>query len=128
MSNTGNDDIDPILAADIEVGGDADQPGISQPVTQAEIDDILNSPDMLVEEKQARLEELARQVGYRETIDQGDEFDPLGLQISEALNLLAQGGHNYSTVEETGFDPEGRSDARSPDDADWPEDPDAPPR
>ena len=128
MSNTGNDDIDPILAADIEVGGDADQPGISQPVTQAEIDDILNSPDMLVEEKQARLEELARQVGYRETIDQGDEFAPLGLQISEALNLLAQGGHNYSTVEETGFDPEGRSDSRSPDDADWPEDPDAPPR
>lgn len=128
MSNTGNDDIDPIIAADTEVGGDADQPGISQPVTQAEIDDILNSPDMLVEEKQARLEEIAQQVGYRETIDQGDEFHPLGLQISEALNLLAQGGHNYSTVEETGFDPEGRSDARSPDDADGPEDQDAPPR
>lgn len=128
MSNPGNGGNDPIIAADSDVGGDADQPGISQPITQAEIEDILNSPDMLIEEKQARLEELSQRVGYRETIDQGGDFDPLGQQISEALNMLAEGGHTYSAVEETGFDPEGRSDARSPDDVDSSEDDGGPSR
>lgn len=126
MSNSGNGGKDRVIAADMDVGGDADQPGISQPITQAEIEDILNNPEMLVEEKQARLEELSQRVGYRETIDAGDEFNPLGMQISEALNLLADGGHNYSAVEETGFDPEGRSDAKSPDEIDWSEDEDKP--
>ena len=93
MSDTGSNGSNRISAADIEVGGDDDQPGISQPITQAEIEDILNSPDMLVEEKQARLHELSRRVGYRDDINQGEAFDPLGQQISEALNLLADGGH-----------------------------------
>lgn len=126
MSDTGSNGRDRIIAADMDIGGDADQPGISQPITQAEIEDILNSPDMLVEEKQARLEALSRRVGYRDNIDQGEEFDPLGQQISEALNLLADGGHTYSTFGETGLDPEGRSDAQSPDDVDWSEKDDEP--
>jgi hypothetical protein len=85
-------------------------------VTQAEIEDILNSPDMLVEEKQARLEELARRAGYRGDSDGADEFDPLGLQISEALNLLADGGHNYTTFGDAGEESESGASGTSGED------------
>jgi len=105
-----------VVPLDIEVGDDADQPGISQPVSQAEIDDILNSPDMPIEERQARLEDLAQRIGTRENIDLGNEFHPLEQQINEALNMIAEGGHTYGTLQSTGLDPDVRSDAHSPDD------------
>ena len=116
MSDTGSKGSDHIVAADMETGGDDGHSGIRQSVSQAEIEDILNSPDMLIEEKQARLHELSQRIGYRDDVDQGEDFDPLGLQISEALNLLADGGHTYSAFGDTGLDLEGRSDASSPDD------------
>lgn len=116
MSDPHNHTETDIIAVEEEIGDDDNQPGISQPVTQAEVEDILNSPGMTIEERQERLEELARQVGTRDVIDQGGEFDPLQQQISEALNMLAQGGHTYGTLEAAGLDPEARSDARSPDD------------
>ncbi|MBB4002465.1 hypothetical protein [Aurantimonas endophytica] len=111
MSNAGNGGGDRATAGGTNVTGDADMSGVSQPVTEAEIEDIINSPDMLIEEKQARLEELSRRVGYREPVDEGEDFNPLGLQISEALNLLADGGHTYSAVDETDLDPEGPTGA-----------------
>jgi hypothetical protein len=98
MSDVGKPGSGRVAATDLN--GDA--PGAGEPVTEAEIEDILNSPDMLVEEKQARLEELARRAGYRGDHDGADEVDPLGLQISEALNLLADGGHNYTTFGDVG--------------------------
>ncbi|MCB8838108.1 hypothetical protein [Aurantimonas sp. VKM B-3413] len=115
MSNTNDPSKAGVLPLDTAVGGDADQPGISQPVTQAEVDDILNDPDLLMEERQARLQELADRVGYRENVDRGEEFDPLEMQISEALNMLAQGGHTYGTLSGAGLDPENRADARAAD-------------
>ncbi|MEX6506266.1 hypothetical protein [Jiella sp. M17.18] len=115
MSNTHDRSEGDVLPLDIAVGDDADQPGISQPVTQAEIDDILNDPDMLIEERQARLQELADRVGMRENIDRGDEFDPLMMQISEALNMVAAGGHTYGTLTGAGLDRDARSDARAAD-------------
>jgi hypothetical protein len=118
MSNAGNGGDDRATAGGTNVTGDADMSDVSQPVTEAEIEDILNSPDMLIEEKQARMEELSRRVGYREPVDEGEDFNPLGLQISEALNLLADGGHTYSAVDETDLDPEGATGAPEV----WPED------
>jgi len=101
-----------------EVGADDDQPGIAQPVTQDEIDDILNNPAMTIEEKQARLASLAGQFDDRSDIDRGSEFEPLEMQVRDAIAMLAEGGHAYGTLESVGMDPDSRSDARAPDDFD----------
>lgn len=107
-----------VLAVDEQVGGDDDQPGIAQPVTQTEIDDLLNNPEIPIEERRARLQDLAERLGDRDNIDRGDEFAPLEVQIADALAMLAEGGHTYGTVEGMGMDSASRSDLRSPDDTD----------
>lgn len=99
-----------------EVGEDDDRPGIAQPITQDEIDDILNNPAMTIEEKQARLAALAGQIDTRSEIDRGSEFEPLEMQIRDAITMLADGGHTYGEPESVGMDPDSRSDARAPDD------------
>jgi len=107
-----------VLAEDSDVGGDGDAPGIAQPITQAEIDDLLNDPALTIEEKQATLQRYADQVGARDEIDRGGDMSPLEAQIGEALSLLAGGGHAYGDLESVGFDPDSRSDARAPDEID----------
>lgn len=108
----------PVLPLDTAVGDDADTPGISQPFTQAEIEDLVNDTTMPIEERVERLHGMAETLGTREEMDRGGEFDPLIEQINEALGLLADGGHTYGTPESVGLDPEYRSDARAPDDTD----------
>lgn len=110
----GRDDL--IAGLDDEVGTDGDQPGISQPVTQDELDDILNDPNLPLEERRAMLEAIASRIEAREAGDRGDEFAPLRQQIGSALTMLAEGGHIYGEAESVGLDPEYRSDARAPDD------------
>ncbi|RFC66280.1 hypothetical protein DYI37_02180 [Fulvimarina endophytica] len=105
-----------ILPVDQAIGGDADSPGIAQPVTQAEIDDLLNNSTLPIEERIRRLEEIRARIGARETIDRGDDTSMVESQINEALGLLADGGHTYATAEAVGQDPASRADARSPDD------------
>ena len=95
---------------------DADQPGIAQPISQDEVEDVLNDSQMPIEERVESLEAMARRLGTRDNLDRGDEFEPLREQINEALNLLATGGHTYGTLEGAGIDPDDRSDAQSPDD------------
>ena len=112
-----------VLALDADIGGDGDNPGISQTLTLAEIDDVLSNTAMTIEEKRARLEQFAGQMGDREAIDRGSEFEPLELQIRDALSMLADGGHAYGSAESVGMDPDYRSDARAPDDLDSVDDP-----
>ena len=105
-----------VLPVDQAVGGDADSPGIAQPVTQDEIDDILNDQTMPIEERQMRLEDIRNRLGVRESADRGSDMSALEYQIDEALSLLADGGHVYGTLEGAGIDPSERADTRSPDD------------
>ncbi len=84
-----------ILAEDSDVGGDGDAPGIAQPITQAEIDDLLNDPALTIEEKQATLQRYADQVGARDDIDRGGDMSPLEMQIGEALYAL---GYTRATM------------------------------
>ncbi|MEF2550822.1 hypothetical protein VQ042_05495 [Aurantimonas sp. A2-1-M11] len=105
-----------VVAIDQEPGGDADQPGIAQPISRDEIDDLINNSQMPIEEREARLHEIAQRLGTRENIDLGDEFDPMREQVNEALNMLASGGHSYGTLDSTGFDPDDRSDSQPADD------------
>ena len=118
MSDTSGRTQSDIVPVDEEIGGNGDMPGISQPITQDVVDDILNDPSLLVEERQARLEELRRQIGARESADLGGDMSALELQLNEALNILAGGGHTYGGLEAAGMDPHDRADARSPDDDD----------
>lgn len=112
---TGRDQAE-ILAVDQGVGDDDDMGGLAQPVTQAEVEDALNSPQIPIEERVARLQEMARRLGYRQNVDRAGEFDPLIAQINEGLNMLAEGGHAYGTLESSGLETDARSDARAPDD------------
>ncbi|KQT82471.1 hypothetical protein [Aurantimonas sp. Leaf443] len=117
MTSNPFDKTDPVetgpTAGDPALTGQADL-GL-RPISQAEVDDILNDPSLTVEERQAALQELADQVGLRDMADDGD-FNPLELQLNEALNMLAAGGHVYGTAEGLGFDRSARSDVRPPDD------------
>lgn len=72
-------------------------PSPSVPVTQSEIDALLNDDQMPVEERSARLQALAERAGVERT-DEGT-VDPLLLQINEALGFLAGGGHSYAEHE-----------------------------
>ena len=105
-----------VIAVDQEPGGDADQPGIAQPISQDEISDLINNSQMPIEEREARLHAIAQRLGTRENIDLADEFDPMREQVNEALNMLASGGHSYGSLDAAGFDPDDRSDAQAPDD------------
>ena len=104
-----------LIASASEDSGDAGQPEIGKPISQAEIDDLVNDTQMPIEERTERLQSLARQLGVPETVDSGGEFDPLSAQVSEALSFLAQGGHVYGKTDATGPDFESERRCRSPD-------------
>ena len=67
----------------------ADQPGISQPYSQAEIEDLLFSDDRPVEERLERLREIRSELAGRESADWGDE-DPAALlgEVDRAIDTL----------------------------------------
>lgn len=111
MSDPQNHRSDAVNASDTNMTSDADQTGIGRPVTQADIDDIVNDVHMPIEERMERLQALTAQLGARDEIDSGAEFDPLSAQLSEALNMLAQGGHEYGTVEALEVDPDSGADS-----------------
>ncbi len=116
MSDLQNHRSSEVMASDTSTEAEADQPGIGGSVTQAEIDDVVNNVQMPIEERVERLKALTARLGTRANIDSGDEFDPLSAQISEAMNMLADGGHVYGTAGAAGLDTDGSSKVRSPDD------------
>jgi len=102
----------------------ADQPGIAQPYSQSEIEDLLYGDDRSAEERLARLRELREESAVRESGDWGDQ-DPkamlaeLDRAIDELSATIANGddGETYAGLA-TNFDndPADRLDALSPDD------------
>ena len=101
------------LAEDYEVGDDSDLPGDDQPITQDDIDEILNSPNATVEERRAMLLELLNDIGARRGMDAVNEYDSLAGEIDAALATLDTTGDGIGTPGAYGFDPEDR--AQSPD-------------
>src|SRR5688572_17240246 len=102
------------LAEDFDVGDDSDMPGDDQPITQDDIDEILNSPNATVEERRAMLLELLNDIGARRGMDADNEYDSLAGEIGAALATLDAAGDGIGTPGAYGFDPEDR--AQSPDD------------
>jgi hypothetical protein len=104
----------------------ADQPGIAQPYSQTEIEDLLYGGDRPASERLARLKELRDEAAIRESGDWGDQdpaamLDELDRAIDELSATIANGddAETYAGLA-TNFDndPEDRLDALSPDDED----------
>ncbi|UJW84899.1 hypothetical protein [Devosia sp. SL43] len=104
----------------------ADQPGIAQPYTQSEIEELLYGEDRPASERLARLRELRDETSIRESGDWGDQdpaamLDELDRAIDELSATIANGDDNedYAGLA-TNFDndPSDRLDALSPDDVD----------
>ena len=102
----------------------ADQPGIAQPYSQTEIEDLLYGDDRPASERLARLKELRDEAAIRESGDWGDQdpaamLDELDRAIDELSATIANGDDDetYAGLT-TNFDndPADRLDALSPDD------------
>lgn len=102
----------------------ADQPGISQPYSQSEIEDLLYGEDRPASERLARLRELRDEAVARESGDRGEQ-DPAAMleEIDRAIDELsatmanAEDNSAYAGLG-TSFDndPADRLDLLSPDD------------
>ena len=68
----------------------ADQPGISQPFSQAEIEELLFGDDRPAGERLERLREMRSELAIRESADWGDQ-DPAALlgEIDRAIEALS---------------------------------------
>lgn len=104
----------------------ADQPGIAQPYTQAEVEELLYGSDRPASERLAQLRELRDESAIRESADWGDQ-DPAAMldEIDRAIDELsatianAEDGEDYDELSPVfDNDPAGRLDALSPDDED----------
>lgn len=104
----------------------ADQPGIAQPYSQSEIEDLLYGDDRPASERLARLRELRDESAIRESGDWGDQdpaamLDELDRAIDELSASIANAEDNDAFAGlDTTFDndPTDRLDALSPDDVD----------
>ena len=78
-----------LVGQDMPIGNDGDTPGMAQPVSQAEVEELLYSDDWPIEERLARLNEMRQNIADLEAPDYGDE-DPLDLVrfIDDAINRL----------------------------------------
>lgn len=105
----------------------ADQPGIAQPYSQTEIEELLYGDDRPASERLARLRELRDEAAIRESGDWGDQ-DPAAMldELDRAIDELSATIANSDELDdayaglETSFDndPADRLDALSPDDVD----------
>jgi len=99
----------------------ADTPGIAQPYSQTEIEDLLYGNDRPAEERLQRLKELRAEAAARESGDLGDA-DPAAM-IEELDRAIVELGREMDNAAETGnvaatmaLDPADRLDALAPDD------------
>ena len=102
----------------------ADQPGIAQPYTQAEVEDLLYGNDRPASERLARLRELRDESAIRESGDWGDQdpaamLDELDRAIDELSGTIANAddGEAYAGLAAP-MDSTERLDTLSPDDVD----------
>ena len=104
----------------------ADQPGISQPFSQAEIEELLFGDDRPAHERLDRLREMRNDLAIRESADWGDQ-DPAALlgEIDRAIEALSTDSADAAETDDFanlsapfGRDAEGHLDSLAPDDVD----------
>ena len=103
-----------VVPVDQMVGGDGDTPGLSQPVTTDDIQDILMN-DAPLEERKMRLLEMRRDMEARASGDLGGEFDPIIAEIDGALATLEGPADTYASRGSLGLDTQNRGDSQPAD-------------
>lgn len=104
----------------------ADQPGIAQPYTQSEVQDLLYGQDRPARDRLERLKELRAESAARESGDWGGQdpgamLDELDRAIDELSTTMANAddGQDYADLDAPlATDQSGRLDALAPDDYD----------
>ena len=109
-----NDNEVGVVPVDQMVGGDGDTPGLSQPVTTDDIQDILMS-DRPLEDRKMRLMELRRDMEARAAGDMGGEFEPIIAEIDGALATLEGPADTYASRGSLGLDTQNRGDSQPSD-------------
>lgn len=101
----------------------SDTPGIAQPYSQTEIEELLYGDDRPVDDRLARLRDMRDELATRESGDFGDE-DPAAM-IEELDRAMAELQRDAQNADETGSadalmsaDPADHLDALAPDDVD----------
>ena len=97
------------LAENFDVGDDSDLPGNDQPITQDDIDEILNSPSSSVDERRAMLMDLLDDINARRGMDPANDYTSMAEEISAALAALDDPGDGIGTPGAFGFDPDDRA-------------------
>ena len=91
-----------VVPVDQMVGGDGDTPGLSQPITSDEIQDVLMSEHPL-EQRRARLVEIRNDLASRDAGDRGNEFGPLLAEVESAIATLEGDGDVLGTRDALGL-------------------------
>jgi hypothetical protein len=99
---------------DMRAGGDADMPGIAQPVTSDDIQAILAAP-FSIEERKERLLQIRNDLQSRRHADGDNDMALLIAEVEGALEALGTNTGVETTRSYIGMDREERSDLRSPD-------------
>jgi len=88
----GNNHFRGLIAEDTPAGNDGDLPGFAQPLSQAEIEELLYGDDWPAAERLARLQSIRAELSDLEATDFGDD-DPRMLigAIDEAIAQLTLG-------------------------------------
>jgi hypothetical protein len=116
-----------ILPQDTDFEGGADQPGIAQPLSQAEIDELLYNDERPTEERLARLQEMRDELQARQNADiDGRDQKAMLREMDAAIESLTGGGDRESDDPDDFapldgayvVDPADHLDALSPDDED----------
>lgn len=92
------------------VGGDGDMPGLSQPIAQADIEDLLYDTYHPVEERIELLKELKEDLEARMNADRGEEFGGLVMEIEAALAELQSRSTVSASASSAGLDPADRNE------------------
>ncbi|MBZ8135281.1 hypothetical protein [Afifella sp. IM 167] len=95
-------------AADYAVGGDADEPGFSQPITLDDMEALAHSARGSLEARRETLKAMVGELEVRRSIDRGNEMDPLIARGRELLSALSAEGTGEGDPEAYGLAPEDR--------------------
>ena len=103
-----------VVPVDQMVGGDGDTPGLSQPITMDEIQDVTMS-EAPVADRVARLQGMRRDLEQRAAGDMGGEFGELIAEIDGALAMLNGSADTYAARGSLGLDTQNRGDSQPAD-------------
>ncbi|WP_026379600.1 hypothetical protein [Afifella pfennigii] len=95
-------------AADYDVGGDADEPGLSQPITLDDIEALAHSARGSAKERRRALTGIVNELEVRRSMDVSGELDPLLARGRELLATLSRESAGEGGPEGFGWAPEDR--------------------